>query len=110
VGVAKVREQRSSEQTCEESENCALHRELPTKPVRGDILALQEVDVNARRNGNRKTCEDLARDLGMNCAFAAEFEELGQRVSCSPALHGQAMLTALAIRSPRILRCVRSSP
>jgi endonuclease/exonuclease/phosphatase family metal-dependent hydrolase len=71
---------------------------------RSDILALQEVDVNARRSGNRKIYEDLARDLGMNCVFAAEFEELGQRVSSSPALHGQAILTALAIRSPRILR------
>jgi endonuclease/exonuclease/phosphatase family metal-dependent hydrolase len=68
------------------------------------LILLQEVDVNARRTGNKNIAEYLAQRLGMNYVFAAEFEELGQRTGINPAYHGQAILSALPAHGARVLR------
>ena len=68
------------------------------------VALLQECDMNAKRTGDRNIAEQLALRLGMNYLFAAEFEELGQRVRGRPAYHGQALLTALPVSFPRIIR------
>ena len=78
--------------------SAALAREAP------DILLLQEVDLNARRSGAVDIPDELARQLGMSYAFAAEFQELGQGTSGSPAYHGQAVLASSRIRSASIIR------
>ncbi len=68
------------------------------------LVLIQECDMHARRTGNRNVAEHLARELGLNYLFAAEFEELGQRVGGQSAYHGQALLTALPVSSARIIR------
>ncbi|MCW5979850.1 MAG: endonuclease/exonuclease/phosphatase family protein [Bryobacteraceae bacterium] len=74
-----------------------------------DILLLQEVDRNARRSGSVDIAEDLARRFKMNYVFAAEFLELGQKTSASPAYQGQAVLASLPIRSASIVRFTHQS-
>jgi endonuclease/exonuclease/phosphatase family metal-dependent hydrolase len=74
------------------------------KQFSSPLVLLQECDMHARRTGNRNIAEHLARELGRNYLFAAEFEELGQRVGRQSAYHGQAILTALPVSSARILR------
>jgi endonuclease/exonuclease/phosphatase family metal-dependent hydrolase len=69
-----------------------------------ELLLLQEVDLNARRSGGHNIAEDLARSLGLNYIFAAEFEELSQSTGRSPAYHGQAILTSLPMQASRIVR------
>jgi len=59
--------------------------------------------MNARRSGNLNIAEHLALRLGLNYLFAAEFEEIGQRVEGKPAYHGQAILTALPVSAARII-------
>jgi endonuclease/exonuclease/phosphatase family metal-dependent hydrolase len=68
------------------------------------LVLLQEVDLNSRRTGRRSIAEELAHSLRMPYLFAAEFEELSQGNRDSPAYHGQAILTSLAVSSPRIIR------
>ena len=68
------------------------------------VALLQEVDLNARRTGRKDVAAELARSLGSNYVFAAEFEELGQGGRRSPAYHGQAILTSLRMSSPKSLR------
>ena len=69
-----------------------------------DLLLLQEVDLNARRSGNRDLAAEFARRLGLESAFAAEFLELSQQVDGSPAFHGQATLSRLPVTRARLLR------
>ena len=68
-----------------------------------DICFLQEVDFNARRSDYKNIAEELARHFRFNYVLGIEFEELGQSGS-APAYQGQAILSRLPIRSPRILR------
>jgi len=76
----------------------AIEREAP------GICLLQEVDVNAGRTGRRNIGEALARQLRYNYAAAAEFQELSQSKSGSPAFQGQAILTLFPLRSVRVIR------
>jgi endonuclease/exonuclease/phosphatase family metal-dependent hydrolase len=81
----------------------AIEREKP------DICILQEVDLNARRTGHRNVAEELARKFQLNYVFGVEFQELSQGSRDAPAYHGQALLSALPIRSSYILRFVNQS-
>jgi endonuclease/exonuclease/phosphatase family metal-dependent hydrolase len=81
----------------------AIEREKP------DICILQEVDLNARRTGHRNVAEELARRFQLNYVFGVEFQELGQGSLEAPAYHGQAVLSALPLRSSYILRFVNQS-
>jgi endonuclease/exonuclease/phosphatase family metal-dependent hydrolase len=81
----------------------AIEREKP------DICILQEVDLDARRTGHRNVAEELARMFQLNYVFGVEFQELGQGSQGAPAYHGQAVLSALPIRSSYILRFVNQS-
>ena len=76
---------------------------------RPDICILQEVDLNARRTGHRNVAEELARRFELNYVFGVEFKELGQGSESAPAYHGQAVLSALPIRSSYILRFINQS-
>ena len=81
----------------------ALESEKP------DICILQEVDLNARRTGNRNVAEELARKFRFNYVFGVEFQELSQGSREAPAYHGQALLSALPIHSSYVLRFVNQS-
>ncbi len=81
----------------------AISREKP------EVCVFQEVDCNDARTGHRDIAALLARRFGLNYVFAREFQELSQGTRESPAYHGQATLTALPIRSPRLLRFSRQS-
>ena len=81
----------------------AFEREKP------DICLLQEVDLNAHRSQRRNLAEELARKFQWNYVFGVEFQELSQGSPSSPAYHGQAILTTLPIRAPRILRFAHQS-
>jgi endonuclease/exonuclease/phosphatase family metal-dependent hydrolase len=81
----------------------AIEREKP------DICILQEVDLNAQRTGHRNVAEDLARMFQFDYVFGVEFQELGQGSGSAPAYHGQAVLSALPIRSSYILRFIHQS-
>src|SRR6185503_5990919 len=74
-----------------------------------DICILQEVDLNARRTGHRNVAEELARKFQLNYVFGVEFQELSQGSRDAPAYHGQALLSALPIRSSYVLRFVNQS-
>jgi endonuclease/exonuclease/phosphatase family metal-dependent hydrolase len=74
-----------------------------------DICILQEADLNARRTGHRNVSEELARMFQINYVFGVEFQELGQGSEGAPAYHGQAVLSALPIRSSYILRFINQS-
>lgn len=41
-----------------------------------DIVCLQELDIGCARSGNRDCALEIAKALGMRCAFFTEFEEL----------------------------------
>ena len=69
-----------------------------------DLVLLQEVDINARRTHRRNIGRVIAQTLQMNYVFGCEFEELTQGNHSSPAYHGQATLSRLAIAESRILR------
>ncbi len=73
-----------------------------------ELLLLQEVDWNASRSGERDIAEELARRLGLNGAYAIEFEELSQEHG-QPAYIGQATLTRLPVINSRVLRFERQS-
>lgn len=79
-----------------------------------DVALLAEVDLGMARTGNRHTVAELAGRLGMGYTFGVEFVELGlgsaeERRRHAGArnlagLHGNAILTALPMHSPRMLR------
>jgi endonuclease/exonuclease/phosphatase family metal-dependent hydrolase len=73
------------------------------------LCLLQEVDDADRRTGDRDIAAELAKELGYNYAFGAEFEEMSQSVEGQPAFHGQATLSKWPIERPRILRFKRQS-
>jgi endonuclease/exonuclease/phosphatase family metal-dependent hydrolase len=75
----------------------------------GDILLLQEVDLNARRTKRRNVAEEIARKLEMNYVFGFEFQELTQGSRADPAFHGQATLARWRIGNSRVLRFRRQS-
>ncbi len=75
----------------------------------GDILILQEVDLNARRTHRLNIAEEIARKLQMNYVFGREFQELVQGSKASPAYHGQATLSRWPISNPRLIRFSRQS-
>jgi endonuclease/exonuclease/phosphatase family metal-dependent hydrolase len=75
-----------------------IEREKP------DICFLQEVDLNVRRTHYKNVAEELARRFQLNYVLGIEFQELGQAFASSPAYQGQAIVSRLPIRSPRILR------
>jgi endonuclease/exonuclease/phosphatase family metal-dependent hydrolase len=81
----------------------AIEREKP------EICILQEVDLNTQRTGRQNVAAELAQMFQLNYVFGVEFQELGQESRGSPAYHGQAVLTALPIRSSYILRFVNQS-
>jgi endonuclease/exonuclease/phosphatase family metal-dependent hydrolase len=74
-----------------------------------DLCLLQEVDLNARRTGNRDIAREMAEKLGYNYAFGTEFEELSQGSDERPAFHGQATLSRWPIVKTRVLRFDRQS-
>lgn len=84
----------------------AVAEELQHEP--GDLELLQEVDWNTQRTGKTDVGAELARRLGMNLAYAIEFEELSQE-SGGQAFIGQATLTRMPIRKSRVLRFKRQS-
>ena len=69
-----------------------------------DLILLQECDVNAQRTGRRNVARDIAAMLGMNYAFAIEFQELTQSRNGSAAFHGQATLCRWPLLNARPLR------
>jgi endonuclease/exonuclease/phosphatase family metal-dependent hydrolase len=70
---------------------------------RSDLCLLQEVDWGAKRTAGEDIGGRLARELGLNLAYAVEFEELSQE-GAAPAFIGQATLTRLPVRRSRVLR------
>lgn len=75
-----------------------------------DLLLLQEVDLHARRTDGRDIAAELAFRTGHEFVFAPEFLELGQRIRGADALHGQATLSSLPIRRPRLMRHQEQHP
>jgi endonuclease/exonuclease/phosphatase family metal-dependent hydrolase len=73
------------------------------------VCLLQEVDLHARRTGNRDVARELAKSLNYNFAFGAEFEELSQGTDTEPAFHGQATMSRLPVAKARVLRFERQS-
>lgn len=79
-----------------------------------DIVLLAEVDVGMARSGNCHTVAELARGLGMGFLFGVEFVELDlgderERFRCAghrnrDGLHGNAILTALPLARPALVR------
>jgi endonuclease/exonuclease/phosphatase family metal-dependent hydrolase len=74
-----------------------------------DLCILQEVDLNAKRTGNRNVAEVLASHFRFNYVFGIEFEELSQGTGTEPAFHGQAVFSRWPILEPRVLRFSRQS-
>ncbi len=72
------------------------------------ICLLQEVDLDAKRSGDKDIAAELARRLRLNGSFGIEFEELSQEQD-RPAYIGQATLTQLPVRNSRVLRFARQS-
>ena len=73
-----------------------------------ELCLLQEVDWNTARSAEKDIAAELAQRLGMNGAYAIEFEELSQERG-HPAYIGQATLTRLPVLKSRILRFERQS-
>ena len=73
-------------------------------PLKSDLYALQEVDRCTRRSGYQDIPEKIARQLGVDYVFGAEFEELAQGGAFELPLHGQTILSRLPILHTRILR------
>ena len=69
-----------------------------------DVLTLQEVDLNARRTGNRNIAEELARRLKLDYTFGPEYQEMAEGSRANPAYTGQATLTRWPIRNSRVIR------
>src|SRR5215469_9332241 len=74
-----------------------------------DILALQEVDINARRTHRVNIAREIAQKLRLNYVFGREFVELTQGSKASPAWHGQATLSRWQISNPRVIHFQRQS-
>ena len=83
-----------------------VSEELQKQPA--DLDLFQEVDWNAARSGQTDIGGELGRRLGLNMAYAIEFEELSQERG-KPAYIGQATLSRFPIRRSRVLRFERQS-
>ena len=74
-----------------------------------DIYLLTETDVGMARSGNRNVARDLARDLGLNYAFAPCYLNLAKGAGVENevqgenelGLHGNAILSRYPILHPR---------
>jgi endonuclease/exonuclease/phosphatase family metal-dependent hydrolase len=71
---------------------------------RGDLILLQEADINALRTANKNVPREVAQALQMDYIFGREFQELAQGSVVAPAYHGQATLSRLPLSHPRVLR------
>jgi endonuclease/exonuclease/phosphatase family metal-dependent hydrolase len=69
-----------------------------------DLCILQEVDLHARRSGDKDVAAALASEFGYDYAFGIEFQELSQGLHASPAYHGQAILSRQQLTNVRLLR------
>jgi endonuclease/exonuclease/phosphatase family metal-dependent hydrolase len=69
-----------------------------------DLCMLQEVDLHARRSGDKDVAASLAAEFGYDYVFGIEFQELSQGVNLEPAYHGQAILSRRALTHSRLLR------
>lgn len=78
--------------------------EAEIRAAQPDLCIFQEVDLGARRTHAEDIAQELAEAFRMNYSFAPEFQELSQKTPAGAAYHGQAVLSALPIRSSRILR------
>src|SRR3974377_167890 len=54
---------------------------------KGDIILLQEVDLNARRPHHLNIAREISQKLQLNYVFGCEFRELTQGAPTSPAFH-----------------------
>lgn len=80
-----------------------------------DILLLSEVDWGMARSSNRHVARDLAADLSLGYVFGIEFLELtkGEALELEAqgentwSLHGNAILSRVPLRNPRLLRLPR---
>lgn len=77
--------------------------------IDGDLILLQEVDLNARRTDYRNVAKDLAQVLRMHYVFGCEFQELSKSNHRGPAFHGQATLSRFPLLGSRILRFASQS-
>ena len=78
------------------------------------IALLSEMDLGMARSGNRHTTHDLAAALGAGHLYGVEFVELGLGIgreleafagrSNDAALHGNALVSALPLRDPFMVR------
>ncbi len=76
-----------------------------------DVYLLTETDVGMARSGNRDVAGDLARELGLNYAFAPCYLNLAKGAGVENevhgenelGLHGNAILSRYPIRNPRSL-------
>lgn len=77
-----------------------------------DIVFLQEADLGMSRSGNRFVAREIASVLGMNCAFAPCYIELGKGVGDDLevsgentfSLQGNAILSRFPLTSAHIIR------
>jgi endonuclease/exonuclease/phosphatase family metal-dependent hydrolase len=77
--------------------------------VSSDVLLLTETDVGMARSGNRAIAQDLARELGMCCAFVPCYLNLAKGAGIENdsageneyGLHGNAILSRYPIRQVR---------
>lgn len=76
-----------------------------------DVYLLTETDVGMARSGNRNVARDLARDLGLDYAFAPCYLNLAKGAGVENevlgdnelGLHGNAILSRYPIRKPRAI-------
>jgi endonuclease/exonuclease/phosphatase family metal-dependent hydrolase len=84
------------------------------RSIEADAVLLCEVDVGMARSGNHRTVAELARGLDAGYLFATEFVELDlgdqrertwhQGRSNAGGLHGAAILSALTLDRPALIR------
>ena len=97
-------------------ERCLFPRDSAAHvaPKAPQVLLLSEMDHGMARTGQRHTTEDMARALGMACAFGVEFFEMGlggmtERAFCDEDVnrygwHGNAILSAAPFQASTMFR------
>ncbi len=79
------------------------------EPLRSaDIVLLSEVDIGTRRSGGRKVASELARELGMSCAYVPEFGLMGPDGTIRAYL-GNAILARVPMKDVRAIPLPRVS-
>jgi endonuclease/exonuclease/phosphatase family metal-dependent hydrolase len=88
-----------------------LHRIIDVlREVKGDVLALQELDIGCERTGFVDVCDRIARELGMAYVFCTEFVEhhspLRSARNQGGGAHGNAVLSRfdLELEGVRVIR------